>query len=260
MKLVIRLEAAADCSYDNQRANYTFGGRIRNALKKHAPQAYDHESSDPPLWCFTLPEWQEGGYQQGETAYSVVSAYNRDVLEAVSQSLQERPELGLGRMIFDVREGFTESNNVRVGERGKMRTRTGCLVKTEPYEERYWREEDGTNLFRQRVEQNIHQKMLHSGLLERHDYSDEPIRLFESHELTKTFACPKQVAEDHTQTFVFSKWVLEYRVRDRRHRDYLNLALDAGLGAKNAYGFGFLEVMPKYREYTHEDTATRANA
>lgn len=258
MKLVIELEAAADCVYDNQRANYTFGSRIRNALKRHAPDAYDHDSSEPPLWTFALPEWQKEGYKRGETAYAVVSAYDRRVLEAMSMDLQDRPEVGMGRMVFDVQRGFTESNNVRVGESGKIRTRTGSLVKTEPYEERYWKEEDGANLYRQRIEENAHQKAYHAGLLEENGYSDEPIRLFTDHDLVKTYACPKQVSEDHTQTFVFSKWVFEYEVRDKQHRDYLNLLLDSGVGAKNSYGFGFLDKMNDYTEYQH-DTA-QANA
>jgi len=42
------------------------------------------------------------------------------------------------------------------------------------------------------------------------------------------------------ETWVLSKWKLDYTVRDDNHRRHLNLALDVGLGERNSLGFGFV--------------------
>lgn len=254
MKLIIELTAAADCEYDQIRAPYTVGSRIRNTVREHCPGVYDHDGDDPTPWTFALPEWQRNGFKRGDTAYLVVSSFERDVLEAVSQSVQDRPEIGMGRMIFDVERGFTETNAVRIGERGRIRTRTGVLVTVEPHGDTWWREEDGANVFRQRIEENVHYQACSLGL---GDWDDDPIRLFDDHEFVKTFAHPVQVTESTDTLIIASKWVFDYQVRDRRHRDYLNVALDAGIGAKTAYGFGFCEVMDDHREY--EETHATAH-
>lgn len=248
MKLIVELTAAADCEYDQVRAPYTVGARIRNAIREHSPATYDHDSHDQTPWTFALPEWQQDGYERGETAYLVVSSYDRGVLEAVSRSVQERPEIGMGRMIFDVERGFTETNAVRIGERGRIRTRTGVILTVEPRGEEFWTEENGTNIFRQRLEENVHSQACNLGVGE---WDDGPVRMFDDHELVKTFSHPIQVSESQDILVIASKWVFDYEVRDRTHRDYLNVALDAGIGAKTAYGFGFCEVMDDHREFDH---------
>jgi CRISPR-associated endoribonuclease Cas6 len=43
-------------------------------------------------------------------------------------------------------------------------------------------------------------------------------------------------------TYVLSKWRFGYEVRDDDHRRHLNLALDTGIGGRNALGFGFLNI------------------
>ncbi len=248
MKLVVELEAAADCAYDNIRAPYTVGSRIRNVVQQHCPEVYDHDGNDPTPWTFALPEWQSSGYARGETAYFVVSSYEKDVLAAVSQSLQKRPEVGMGQMIFDVERAFTETNAVRIGESGRIRTRTGVVVSVEAHDDTWWREEDGSNVFRQRIEENVHYQACNLGIA---DWDADPIRLFDDHDLVKTYAQPLQVTDSTDTLIIASKWVFDYDVRDQQHRDYLNLALDAGIGAKTAYGFGFCEVMDDHREYDH---------
>jgi CRISPR-associated endoribonuclease Cas6 len=46
-------------------------------------------------------------------------------------------------------------------------------------------------------------------------------------------------------TYVLSKWRFEYNVRDDDHRRHLNLALDVGLGERNALGLGFVNITEK---------------
>jgi len=73
--------------------------------------------------------------------------------------------------------------------------------------------------------------------------------LFEGYELLKTFAVPLQVTADQELTFVLSKWQFNYTVRDDDHRRHLNLALDCGLGERNALGLGFCNLVEKRNPY-----------
>jgi len=64
--------------------------------------------------------------------------------------------------------------------------------------------------------------------------------LFDEYERIKTYAVPVTVTQGVERTYVLSKFRLGYRVRDDHHRRHLNLALDAGLGERNALGLGFV--------------------
>lgn len=60
--------------------------------------------------------------------------------------------------------------------------------------------------------------------------------------MTDEFAVPVQVTERQEMTYVLTKWEFGYTVRNDDHRRHLNLALDAGLGGRNALGFGFVNI------------------
>jgi CRISPR-associated endoribonuclease Cas6 len=72
--------------------------------------------------------------------------------------------------------------------------------------------------------------------------SDTDYDLFDSYELIKTFSIPLTVSQGQELTVVLSKWKFGYTVRDDDHRRHLNLALDAGLGERNALGLGFVNI------------------
>jgi CRISPR-associated endoribonuclease Cas6 len=70
--------------------------------------------------------------------------------------------------------------------------------------------------------------------------SDEP--LFTRYDLEDSGAMQKTVTTDTTGLLFYSKWMFEYEVRDSTHRTWLNALLACGLGAKNAYGLGYVHV------------------
>jgi len=147
------------------------------------------------------------------------------------------------------------------GSSGTIETGTGLLVRIPPWrcddygienpgeEAVYWQPEHTIEPLREQVEANLDQK---------HDLfspeylpgpSDTEGDLFEGYELLKTFAVPLQVTADQELTFVLSKWQFNYTVRDDDHRRHLNLALDCGLGERNALGLGFCNLVEKRNPY-----------
>jgi CRISPR-associated endoribonuclease Cas6 len=141
------------------------------------------------------------------------------------------------------------------GTSGTLESGTGVLVRI-PAERReeygienghgdtatFWRPEHSMAPFRQQVRANLDRKHR----LFAPDYlpgpSDCEGELFDSYDLLKTYALPVQVTEAQEMTYVVSKWELGYTVRDDDHRRHLNLALDCGIGERNALGFGFVNI------------------
>jgi CRISPR-associated endoribonuclease Cas6 len=181
------------------------------------------------------------------------------LLSAIAKDLSENRELNIGEMPFQVQEVQSLAPDVgEPGTRGVIETGTGVLVRIPPWQAEeypnvetdgehgtFWRPKHTIEPLHTQLEANLNQK---------HDLfcpddlpgpSDVEGDLFDGFELIKTFALPTTVTEGVEQTLVLSKWRLSYRVRDDHHRRHLNLALDTGIGERNALGFGFVNINDK---------------
>jgi len=140
------------------------------------------------------------------------------------------------------------------GTRGVLETGTGVVVRIPPWRcEEYDIETDGENPTFWKPEHAIEplKTQLENNLDQKHDQfcpddlpgpTDRSTELFDSYELIKTFAIPATVTQGVEMTYILSKWRFGYEVHDDHHRRHLNLALDTGVGGRNALGFGFLNI------------------
>ncbi|PSQ04027.1 CRISPR-associated protein Cas6 [Halobacteriales archaeon QS_6_71_20] len=263
MRIVARLRARADAAY---LTDYHAAARARiwNAL---AGTAYEgsHDDNDPPGFVFSNP-FPPRDMEEGDRRTLLISAPDEQLLVPVAEDLQDDPELNLKQMPFSV-EGLSviHPDVGEPGSSGVIETGTGLLVRIPPWRcddygiehpqgadgdtAVYWRPTHGIEPLREQVENNLDRK--HD--LFAHDTlpgpSDRPGALFDGYELLKTFAVPVQVTENQELTYVLNKFRLSYEVRDDHHRRHLNLALDCGLGERNALGLGFLNLDEKYGPY-----------
>ena len=199
---------------------------------------------------------------EGDKRTLIISAPKEGVLSVVATNLQENPELNVGEMPFTVEDLSAISPDVgEPGSSGTIETGTGLLVRIPPWrcedygidnpseEAVYWRPEHTVEPLRNQLEANLDKK---HGLFGP-DYLPGPSEtdgdLFDGYELLKTFAVPLQVTTNQKLTFVLSKWQFDYTVRDDDHRRHLNLALDCGLGERNALGLGFCNLVEKRDPY-----------
>lgn len=235
MRLIVKLRARRSFDYEDEEANYKTLGRLWRALRD-TPYGAEHDRDRSAPFCFALPDYQPGGYDEGDVAHLAVSARDEDLLACLSGDFRRDPELNMGPMCWDIIEGWGKNDDhVSVGESGSLGTTTGTLVTVHPRTEGYWSDDYHESLFRARLRDITSHKAAD------YDLGDERIPLFEEIDHIKTFGCRKQLDTSFTGTLVLSKWRFEYEVRDAQHRDYLNLLLDTGLGEKTTYGFGFLD-------------------
>lgn len=253
MRLLIRLRAEADAHYDHA-AHHKLRGRLWKGLDR---PAFDdlHDEERPGGVCNSqIFPW--GDIETGDERNVLVSAADRDVLHAIASGLVDDREFNVGEMQFSIEEVSSLSPDVgEPGTRGTLETGSGVLVRIPPWRlEEYGLEDesDGASLFWQpeysmepferQLENNLDRK--HGRFCPDHlpgpSEFDEP--LFDEYELQKKYALPLTVTQGVERTVVLTKWKFGYRVRDDDHRRHLNLALDTGIGERNALGLGFLNI------------------
>jgi len=255
VRILIRLRARADTAYDNSY-HHKLRGRIWRALEG---TRYDeiHDENRPKPVAYSNP-FPPGDMQEGDERTLLVASPDEELLAHVAADLQDDRELNIGEMPFTVEDLSSLSPDVgEPGTSGTLESGTGVLVRIPPWrfdeygidsghdQAEFWRPEHTMEPFVNQVEANLDRK---------HDLycpeylpgpSDVGGDLFDGYELIKTFALPVTPTQGERETWVLSKWRLDYTVRDDNHRRHLNLALDVGLGERNSLGFGFMNITEK---------------
>ncbi|NEU59281.1 CRISPR-associated endoribonuclease Cas6 [Halorussus sp. MSC15.2] len=252
MRLLIRLRAQADAAYDNSHF-HELRGRLWKGLRG---TEYDelHDAERPVGLSFSnVFPW--GDIEEGDERTVLVAATDQDVLQAIAESVITDRKFNVGEMPFRVEEVTTVAPDVgEPGTRGTLETGTGVLVRIPPWqadkygienegdEATFWQPEYSLEPFKTQLENNLDKK--HRLFCDDHlpGPSERDGDLFDEYNLIKTFAVPVEVTQGVEMTYVLSKWRFGYRVRDDHHRRHLNLALDAGIGERNALGLGFLNI------------------
>lgn len=255
MRLLIRLRADADARYQTAY-HHKLRGRIWRALEG---TAYDerHDENEPVGLCFSNP-FPPGEISEGDRRTVLVSAPDRDLLGAVAADLADDRAFNIGEMAFTVEEVTGVTPDVgEPGTRGVMESGTGVVVRIPPWrfddygietdsdQAEFWKPHHSMEPFVAQVENNLDRKHDRFCPDDLPGPSDRDGNLFDSFELIKTYPLPVTVTEGVEQTYILSKWRLGYEVRDDHHRRHLNLALDVGIGERNALGFGFVNVQDK---------------
>lgn len=268
VRLLIRLRAQADAAYDNAY-HHKLRGRLWKGLRD---TEYDdlHDDERPMGLAFSnVFPW--GDIKEGDDRSVLVSAANRDLLAPIAESLIEDREFNVGEMPFRVEEVTGLAPDVgEPGTRGTLETGTGVLVRIPPWkadeygidaegeEAVFWQPEHSLAPLKTQLENNLDKK--HELFCD--DYlpgpTDREGDLFDEYELIKTFAVPVEVTQGVELTYVLSKWRFGYRVRDEHHRRHLNLALDAGIGERNALGLGFLNIQKDSKQSPIRSGGVRA--
>lgn len=256
MRLLIQLRAEASARYNNA-AHHKLRGRLWRGLDTDEFDGL-HDAEHPVGMCNSqIFPW--GEIEEGNERYVLVSAARRDVLEGIADGLVDDREFNVGEMQFRIEEVTPLSPDVgEPGSSGTIETGSGVLVRIPPWKHEEYgieSESDGESLFwRPEYSMEPLQVQLENNLDRKHDrfspdYLPGPAEtegeLFDEYELIKTYALPLTVSEGKERTVVLSKWRFGYHVRSDDHRRHLNLALDTGIGERNALGLGFLNIEGK---------------
>lgn len=256
MRLLIELRAEAAARYNNA-AHHKLRGRLWRGLDRAKFDTL-HDAEHPAGVCNSqIFPW--GDIEEGDKRYVLVSAARQDVLNGIADGLVDSPEFNVGEMQFRISEITPVSPDVgEPGSSGTIETGSGVLIRIPPWKHEEYgiaAESDGESLFwRPEYSMEPFQVQLENNLDRKHERfcpeylsgpSETEGQLFDEYELLKTYALPLTVSEGEERTVVLSKWRFKYHVRDDDHRRHLNLALDTGIGERNALGLGFVNIENK---------------
>ena len=250
MRLLIRLDADREAKY-----NPEYHHKLRGAIWRYldgTPFESLHGTDDALPFVFSNP-FTPGAIDEGDRKHVLVASPHDELIEALEKQIDPGDEFNIGELPFTI--AGTSIFTADVGEPGavgQLTTASGIYAplhrdRWDEYdidpeydaEKIGWVPEHSLGLFRQRIRENLEWK--HNKIFR--DYLDGPAEggvLLDDWELEKVYSVEVPVSTEYEYTFVVSKWTLGYRVRSDDHRRWLNLALNTGLGARNALGFGFV--------------------
>lgn len=248
--MLARLDATRDAAYDPEY-HHKLRGVIWGYLEG-TPFGDLHGDSDAIPFSFSNP-FPVGSIDEGDRRYVLIASPHDSLIEYLASAIESGDEFNIGELPFTVDSVSSITTDVgEPGTTGTLRTSTGVCTRLkrdrwdefgiEPdrdANEIGWVPEHSLGVFRQRLVENLSWK--HRQIFR--DYLTTPEEggtLFEDWNLEKVYSVDIPVTEDYEQTFVVSKWTFGYTVRNNDHRRWLNLGLDAGLGARNPLGFGFI--------------------
>ncbi|WP_317176160.1 CRISPR-associated endoribonuclease Cas6 [Halomontanus rarus] len=252
MRVLFDLEARADAAYST-----TFHHKLRGAIweaLEDSPSDALHDSEKRTGLSFSNPfPW--GDMDAGDERHLLVASPRRDLLATVAAEWLDSKELNIGEMPFRVtgmRGLYLDVGEP--GSTGTIDTATGVYAVVPPQfraEDNdnesipFWRPENSVEPFQKYVEDQLQRE--HDEFAP--DYLPGPAEtaapLFDEWNFKKMFSIPVTVKTGTTLTMVLSKWEFGYEVRSEDHRRHLNLALDVGIGGRNGYGLGFVNIIER---------------
>lgn len=252
MRALLRLRAESNAVYETAY-HHKLRGTIWRRLRD-TPYAALHGDSGSVSFAFSNP-FPGKDISEGDCRKVLIASPHNGLIETLINTIEPSEEFNIGEMAFTI-DGIT-SFGVDVGEpdtRGRLRTDTGVYVRLpcerwDEYginpeynaEEISWTPDHSVGLFLQRVRENLAWK--HETVLDDYLQNLTPeTELFDGIEPQKTYALsvPVSSGAGYEYTFIVTKWLFGYRVRNEDHRRWLNLLLDAGIGWRNSLGFGFV--------------------
>lgn len=259
MRIMITIRARADAAYDDAY-HHKLRGRLWAALRG-TPYDERHDAPVLPGFCYSNP-FPPRDMREGDERTVLVASPDEQLLAHIAADLLDDRELNIGDMPFHVADVTPIEPDVGPpGTSGVLETGTGILVELPPWRREeygidaidreqvadggtetavYWRPHHTTAAFFDAIESNLDRKHTAFGPDDRPGPAAVEGDLFDEFELVKKYSIPLQVTTAQTLTVVLSKWRFGYTVRDQDHRRHLNLALDTGLGERNALGLGFV--------------------
>ena len=237
MRLHLTLRARRDCTQDDP-PNRGIMGRITDALDGTAYA--DHRDGRQSTFVFSDLVPPRPQYDKGDELALVIASPHDAYLSALASDFQTDPEFNVGEYPFEVVAGEGRDPDVgEPGSAGMLETLSGVYLPVTEFEgERFDATHEQVQKFRKWVGRTVQHRLDNDP--GGPDPTEEPTDPFDDYRHRKTYAFPLQIAENFEGNAAATKWHLYYEVRDEHHRAVLNYLLDAGLGARTAYGFGCL--------------------
>ncbi len=252
MRILITLKASDDMLYDLQY--YTKLQGFFYKLFYAAGFGNVHNMKGYKYFSFSniFPVPSDGKIRKGEIKKIIFASPNSDYVKALAEVIRElflKQEIGIGFMKFTVED--IKLYSVHVRDSMLIRTATPVIIRipqnlydqinTDKAEFKpgfvYWRPQLGKGVFVRFAEKNLNKKFCSF-------YGDckNRIRFIDAYKLVKAPVVVKLLLKNKKINLTGSIWEFYYPAVSGRIKE-LSFMLDAGIGERNSYGFGFLNIL-----------------
>jgi CRISPR-associated endoribonuclease Cas6 len=245
MRLLIKLEALKDCSYDLKYYHKAQGFVYK--LLESTPFSLLHDKENYKFFCFSniMPPKD---YVKGDTRTFIVSSPDKIFIETIKRKLDCVSEVKIGEAVFRVSDlKILES---RVKRNCTLVTGTPIVIRIPKekfglyaieakYNYAYWKKGHSFEAFLKQLNENIYKKYeeFFKTKVER-----EP--LFQQFVFKKT-VCNHVIIDGVERRIFGSLWEFVFDYLSNKQQNIFQFAVDTGFGELNSLGFGFMNVVRK---------------
>lgn len=231
MRLILNFEPLEDFSYEEIN-KYMVQGLIYSLLKT-TEFSEVHESKKFKFFCFS-DIFPVSNFKSEEKKTILVSSPNKNFINALANSLQEKNNLKLGVRKIKI----TEFKKVNLKLKNKFISGSPIVLYKDNRKNLYFsfRREKNLNFFLERLKENALKKF--NAFYSENYYLEENI--FDKLKFKKEVSV-KNVKNTKRFTIIGSVWsLLEKFHIGKEDRKFYEFIMDCGLGEKNSLGFGFI--------------------
>ena len=247
MRLLIRLKALKNCSYDLK-----YYSKIRGffySLQKGSKYFNKHENIGYKFYSFSniIPAKD---MKEGDNRTLIISSPDKDFVlwlyGKISELINKMNSLNLGEMQFKIEKVNFLKPEIKHNQ--KLITGTPIILRIpkeryveygiksmRPYE--FWRPEHDFNAFVKQLSENLIKKYN-----QYYSTDIQNINLFEIFKFKKP-VCVHRIEQGIERITVGSLWEFGFNHLENDQRRILQLGLDSGFGELNSSGFGFMNVV-----------------
>lgn len=245
-RIIVELESLKDCAYDLKYHN-KLQGFVYNLLKA-TPYENIHDKNGYKHFCFSgiMPPFD---MKAGDKRTLIISSPDVGLIAAFGAAIEKVKTANIGD--FSFRISNITHRTPKVGKNAKLANRTPIVCRiprwnfekyniTSEHEFVYWRKNLPFNVFLRQLEENLIKK-----------YQEQKGTKIEENKylpLFQQFVFKKQVCNhiviDGKEIMVFgSLWEFIFSHLTREQQELLQFGVDSGLGERNSFGFGFVDVV-----------------
>ncbi|MCZ7406082.1 MAG: CRISPR-associated endoribonuclease Cas6 [Candidatus Methanoperedens sp.] len=245
-RVIVELESLKDCAYDLKYHNKLHGFVYK--LLKATPYENIHDKNGYKHFCFSgiMPPFD---MKAGDKRTLIISSPDAGLVATFGAALEKVKTANIGDFSFHVNKITLKPSIVGRSVKLAVRTPIVCKIPRWNYENYgiesehefvYWRKNLPFNAFLRQLEENLIKKYRdHKGMeIEEERY----LPLFQQFFFKKQVV--NHVVIEGKEVMVFgSLWEFIFSHLSREQQELLEFGVDSGLGEKNSFGFGFVDVV-----------------
>lgn len=258
---MLGLTTLRDIEYQNDY-HHKLRGRILKGIK--GTEFKNLHDKNTVKFNFSNP-FPRKNYNEGEEANVIVSSPHDAMINILAEHFRTNTEFNIGEMPFRVDKVARFSTDV--GEpmtEGKLKSSVGLNLKISDEEmEEYqvgnsymsnpsWEPDFGMELFKKKIVETTCWK-LDEIYTNKHPNPDNFTDLFQAVELGRVFPTEIPINKNYTETLLAVQTTFDYQIENDQHRRWLNTLVDCGIGNRNPYGFGFMNIKDKKHPINNTD-------